>query len=511
VLALTAGGLAHGWALRWTGDDAYISFRYARNLVEGQGLVFNPGERVEGFTNLLWTLWCAVGLALRVEPEAWANAWSLACHGAIVLVLGEVWRGRGAVGLPVGALLWAVSPDCAAWATSGLETALFSLLLLLGALSVPRPERSGAILALAALTRPDGLLPAAVIGAFTVRGSPWRFAAAFLAIWGPVTAGRVAWFGDFWPNTYYAKSGELSWWDQGFAYLGLYLGHNPILALVPLCLPIAPLPALAALLYATWVAKVGGDFMYGRMLMPATTLGLLALDRAAWHAPRLAGALAAAAGALSFLGPPALAPMELRRGIIDERSYYSPAMVSIIAEDTATIRRFTDGLPLTVALWGGQARMAWLARFPVAIEALAGLTDAYTAHQPLTERGRVGHEKHSPLPYLILDRHADITFSPVMPKEIGLNDYIPRVKVDLGGVEARLLHWDFALADALKARGAKIDNYPRMLAEAAAELPNAPDPCDVWARHWRFYFAHTSDPEREAPFRAACGRAPPFR
>src|SRR5574341_680160 len=36
-------------------DDAYISFRYAQNAIRGYGLVFNPGERVEGFTNFLWT------------------------------------------------------------------------------------------------------------------------------------------------------------------------------------------------------------------------------------------------------------------------------------------------------------------------------------------------------------------------------------------------------------------------------------------------------------------------
>ena len=48
-------------------DDAFISFRYARNLLEGNGLVFNPGERVEGYSNFLWVLelaalWGAFGL-----------------------------------------------------------------------------------------------------------------------------------------------------------------------------------------------------------------------------------------------------------------------------------------------------------------------------------------------------------------------------------------------------------------------------------------------------------------
>src|SRR5215475_11087437 len=42
--------------LAWLSDDGFISFRYAANLVRGDGLVYNAGERVEGYTNLLWTL-----------------------------------------------------------------------------------------------------------------------------------------------------------------------------------------------------------------------------------------------------------------------------------------------------------------------------------------------------------------------------------------------------------------------------------------------------------------------
>ena len=45
-------------------DDAYISYRYAQNLVDGHGLIFNVGERVEGYSNLLWTLIVAGGIAL---------------------------------------------------------------------------------------------------------------------------------------------------------------------------------------------------------------------------------------------------------------------------------------------------------------------------------------------------------------------------------------------------------------------------------------------------------------
>ena len=56
VLAITYGVC--------TQDDAFISFRYAENLANGQGLVFNPGERVEGYSNPLWTVLFAVIIAI---------------------------------------------------------------------------------------------------------------------------------------------------------------------------------------------------------------------------------------------------------------------------------------------------------------------------------------------------------------------------------------------------------------------------------------------------------------
>src|SRR5262249_6892870 len=64
VLAL---GVVRAARIAWVTDDAYISFRYADHLVRGFGLVFNPGERVEGYSNFLWTLWCALGLRLGFD------------------------------------------------------------------------------------------------------------------------------------------------------------------------------------------------------------------------------------------------------------------------------------------------------------------------------------------------------------------------------------------------------------------------------------------------------------
>src|SRR5204863_10164001 len=58
----------HALMFDFVNDDAYISFRYARNLAEHGQLVFNVGERVEGFTNFLWTVLLAGGIKLGLSP-----------------------------------------------------------------------------------------------------------------------------------------------------------------------------------------------------------------------------------------------------------------------------------------------------------------------------------------------------------------------------------------------------------------------------------------------------------
>ncbi|HEX4934306.1 MAG TPA: hypothetical protein VFV33_14045, partial [Gemmatimonadaceae bacterium] len=65
-------GLWAAWRRAWVSDDAYITFRYADHLARGLGLVFNVGERVEGYSNFLWTIWIAFGLRLGSDAERWA-------------------------------------------------------------------------------------------------------------------------------------------------------------------------------------------------------------------------------------------------------------------------------------------------------------------------------------------------------------------------------------------------------------------------------------------------------
>src|SRR5262249_54655858 len=160
----------------WWCDDAFISYRYAENLNAGLGLVYNAGERVEGYSNFLWTLWIALGMRLGVSPEAWSAAWGIAFYAASVALLAWLgWRearGHGSAWLavPLAAWLAAAHRDLSLFATSGLETALFVFLALLAygiaiepGLAGRGAAACGLVAGLAALTRPEGALFAPVL------------------------------------------------------------------------------------------------------------------------------------------------------------------------------------------------------------------------------------------------------------------------------------------------------------------------------------------------------------
>ncbi len=139
-VALAAAALVFGlWralGAAWLADDSFISFRYAEQLVGGHGLVYNLGERVEGYTNLLWTLLVAAALRLGIPPEMSATALGLACWLALVGILGwRSWR-RDHHGsfFPLAAMLVLLMEDFQTWATGGLETSLFTLLVVAGLL-----------------------------------------------------------------------------------------------------------------------------------------------------------------------------------------------------------------------------------------------------------------------------------------------------------------------------------------------------------------------------------------
>ena len=116
-----------------TQDDTYISLVYAKHLAMGEGLVFNPGERVEGYTNFLWTLVLALPHIAGLDAVWTAKALGyLAACATFFLLFWHVRRQRPdahpLAHLPAPALL-ATCGAFAFWALSGMETALFAFLL----------------------------------------------------------------------------------------------------------------------------------------------------------------------------------------------------------------------------------------------------------------------------------------------------------------------------------------------------------------------------------------------
>lgn len=159
-------------------DDAYITFRYAQNLLSGNGLVYNPGEAVLGTTTPVYAVVMA-GLALLMGGAQApfpllalvVNALADAASCWLLVRLGERLGSRRA-GLAAG-LIWAVAPMSVTFAIGGMETSVF-ILLALGTFyfhSSDRPVAAAFTGAGCLLTRPDALLLLAPLGVERLRRS----------------------------------------------------------------------------------------------------------------------------------------------------------------------------------------------------------------------------------------------------------------------------------------------------------------------------------------------------
>ena len=541
LAAVLAGGAA-AVARAWIADDAYISFRYARNLVEGLGLVFNPAERVEGYTNFLWTLWIALGLGAGADAASFATWSGVASYAALLVLLARrsVAQGAGQRAVPpVAALGCAATPCLWDFATGGLETALFCLLSMLGLLRVRAAAGrglmacvgAGLLLGLCVLTRPDGavfVLPAvAYLAGLGGRvGSGWRSALALLGGVAlpvlPHLAFRLSYYGELVPNTFYAKSADQAWYPQGLAYAGFFLLQHWALALALVASVVLLLrrpggerrAALGDLLlfggavlgYGYYVVRVGGDFMHARLLVPVVAPSLWLVERAVapWSMPRKLLAAAALCGALALSPVPSQQAM-WQSGIVQERGFPDPTRNQ--PGRSPTVARFVEGLPLVVGFSGGDARLMYEARVPVAIELETGLTDAVIARQSLRARGRVGHEKHARLDYLVLQRRAHLTFRLRGLQILGEPERTPVVEVQMGEVRAFLLRWDPEIVTALRARGAKVMDFPAQLGAQIERLRSRAQARALLRKLRPFYFDSAHDAQARALERRLRARA----
>ena len=291
-----------------TYDDAFVSFRYAENLVRGDGLVFNPGERVEGYSNFLWILLIAPFLAFSSAPEAIVGLIGIAA--SIGLLLAVVRFSPESASMPeliwLAPLLVASSPPLAVWTTGGLETPLYACLVLwavgLGMQGVDArvfPRGAAWLVGAAALTRPDGVgvaIALAALLALLLRGRPGfsgafaRWGAAFLIVFLPFMAWRWFYYGDLLPNTFYAKVGsDTAQLERGLRYVRGFFDSGGYWLLIPLIGLVWLVRDRKAVLLAGMTAAlicypvlVGGDAapMF-RFMVPALPLLFLLLALAA--------------------------------------------------------------------------------------------------------------------------------------------------------------------------------------------------------------------------------------
>jgi len=285
----------------FTIDDAYITYRYARNVASGEGPVFNAGQRVEGFSSPLW-LAVATLAELVILPAAQA------CKSiALLTVIGLVWKlsrmtkARGGAGQTPLILLAAHGPLIVA-VVSGLETAVSAAIIVLLMLSAHFERQTWRAAALwgclAILARPENAMLVGMHGLylwFSRRQSRLillRAAACWLALASVMATARWFYYGQLVPNTALAKlmpdvaAAGAAWhylatWSVRYGWLGLFI----LLAMIPA--RTRPITAHAILLIVGQIAFLfiaGGDWMpQWRFMLPVSvlllTLGCLAIPQ----------------------------------------------------------------------------------------------------------------------------------------------------------------------------------------------------------------------------------------
>ncbi len=425
-ILLLIAALAFLWtALRSWGyliDDTFITLRFARNLIDGDGLVFNPGERVEGYTSFALVLLSAPLLALGIDPVLGLGILSGAAAVWTLLLTARLERelvGAEAARPAFSALLLLASSAFAYWSLRAMETLLFTALLLAAVSVALREARtgrwrgSGCVFALLSLTRPEGpflfgVFTAALALAERWQRSNWshlrRHLANLVIVLG-VLAIHFSWrwqyYGELLPNTFYAKvTGGASQLATGLRYLREFSLANPVFAAslaFPLVLVSRSLrarfaePAFALAIHATlaayvlYVVAVGADFMpYFRFFVPVLPLCAVLAAGVLRSIPRPAHAAVVLA----------LVALQAAAGLATEQPYRA-----FVAHRTAQVgervgawlrERLAPDDWIAVNTAGS---LPYVSRLPT-IDML-GLTDAQIAHRPIyiVSEGWAGHRR----------------------------------------------------------------------------------------------------------------------
>ena len=357
-------------ASAWLCDDAYITFRTVDNFVSGEGLRWNVAERVQSYTHPLWMF--AISALYFLSGDVYYTSLVLAfvsSMSAVAILAFRVAISPRLALLGLAPLL--LSKAFVDYSTSGLENPLTHLLLALffwacaerglreGASDAKRVFQLALIASLIGLNRPDALLlvaPALLVFVATRQG--WRSGRvlAALALGGaPLLLWEIfslLYYGFPFPNTAYAKLATgvpapvLA--RQALRYFADSLAHDPVTLAATAAGVVASFTGPAAwrprrlaiaagiVLYLSYVVRIGGDFMSGRLFTAPLFCAAILLCESKALSRRASGVALACAIALALLaGAPTLtsgpgfgsadgAPQEAHRDIADERAVYYP-------------------------------------------------------------------------------------------------------------------------------------------------------------------------------------------
>jgi len=370
--------LLGSWSYRWVQEDAFINFRIIDNLLAGHGPVFNVGERVEAYTDPLWvfTLAALHGVLPFVSLE-----WTSVLLGIAMTVLGVVLAGRAVqrlaadresgVVLPLGLLVFGSVAAVWEFASGGLEMGMVFCWIGLTVWLLVRLEdrRDGAapgafVAGLGTLIRPELALMSLVflVGFVVVIAAPgWRGpqsivrrylvpAAAAAALPVLYELLRASYFALVVSNTALAKSAGSAWWSQGAYYLWNFV--SPYLLEIPLAMAalllvprlvswwcrgdrvgtvVLATPVIAGLADTLYVTRLGGDYMHGRLLLPA----FFSLSLCVWTTTARLRTLAVipvlvilvwSVACLGWLRFTTGSPLTVVHGIANERSFWVHAL-----------------------------------------------------------------------------------------------------------------------------------------------------------------------------------------
>jgi hypothetical protein len=287
----------------WLGDDAMISMRYARNLASGFGLVWNSSdERVEGYTNFLWTIYMAF-VHLFPLPSSKTSLVILLTNiilsiGTIPIIIHIIRILNGNLLVIVATLVcYVLNKNIMVWTTTGFETTLLTFLLLLSIFRIINEAQQGrsnpltsVLIAVISLVRADAIFLSVLLYALSIlwnknRRSVVVYSALSLTLPIAHEIFRVSYYGDVLPNTAYLKT--FGWENRhiaGWQYTLEFVQRYPIVmsfALVGSLLSQQKQRSRIYLIafvlaYMAYIVYVGGDaFLNFRFFVPVIPLLLV--------------------------------------------------------------------------------------------------------------------------------------------------------------------------------------------------------------------------------------------